>query len=209
MPEPEPVRLRFDVVAIVASAGGLTALSEVLSGLPPDFPAPVVVVQHMAPHHRSHLAAILSRRTRLRVKEAEEGDRLQPGVVYIAPPARHLLVGPEQKLALTQTARVRFVRPSADLLFESMAECLQERALAVVLTGTGQDGADGVRAIKKRGGMVIAQNEATAEYFGMPGAAIDTGSVDRVLPLPEIATTLVSLVQPDPDRGEPAAQKPE
>jgi two-component system chemotaxis response regulator CheB len=195
MPEPEPARPRFDGVAIVASAGGLNALGEVLSGLPLEFPAPVVVLLHLNPHHRSHLAAILGRRTCLRVKEAEEGDRLQPGTVYIAPPDRHLLVCPGPKLALTQTAQVHFVRPSADLLFASMAVCFQERALAVVLTGSGMDGADGVRAIKKCGGVVIAQNQATAEYFGMPGAAIESGSVDQVLPLEEIAPTLVALMK--------------
>ena len=97
-------------------------------------------------------------------------------------------------LSLTQSKLVHFLRPSADLLFESVAASYGERAIAVVLTGTGSDGAMGVKAIKKMGGTVIAQDEATAEFFGMPGAAIRSGSVDFVLPLEEIATTLVTLV---------------
>jgi two-component system, chemotaxis family, protein-glutamate methylesterase/glutaminase len=184
----------FDVVAIAASAGGLKALSEILAALPADFPAAVAVVQHVDPRHRSLMAAILDRRTALAVKEAEEGDQLRPGVVFIAPPNRHLLVNADGTISLTSSELVHFVRPSADLLFESVAANYKERAIAVVLTGTGSDGSMGVQAIKKMGGTVIAQDEATAEFFGMPGAAIHTGSADFVLPLDEIAPALISLV---------------
>lgn len=188
----------FDVVALAASAGGLTALSLVLAGLPAEFPAAVAIVQHLDPRHRSLMADILSRRTALRVKQAEEGDRLAPSTVYIAPPNRHLLVNPDGSLALSQTELVHFVRPSADLLFESVAASFKDRAIAVVLTGTGSDGAMGVQAIKKMGGTVVAQDEKSAEFFGMPGAAIKTGQVDCILPLDEIPEALVSLVM----RGE-------
>jgi two-component system chemotaxis response regulator CheB len=140
------------------------------------------------------MADILSRRTPLRVKQAEEGEPVAPAMVYIAPPNRHLLVNPDGTLSLTQSQLVHFLRPSADLLFESVAASYGERAIAVVLTGTGSDGAMGVQAIKKMGGTVIAQDEATAEFFGMPGAAIQSGSVDFVLPLDEIPTALVTLV---------------
>ncbi len=184
----------FDLVAIAASAGGLNALSEVLSNLPADFPATIVVVQHLDPRHRSLMAEILSRRTHLKVKQAEEGDTLELSTVYIAPPNRHLLVNPDRTLSLTQSKLVHFVRPSADLLFDSVAASHQERAIAVVLTGTGNDGAMGVQAIHKMGGTVIAQDKQTAEFFGMPSAAIQTGIVDFILPLPEIAPALVSLV---------------
>jgi two-component system chemotaxis response regulator CheB len=140
------------------------------------------------------MADILNRRTSLKVKQAEEGDQLCSGIVYIAPPNRHLLVNPDGTLSLTQSELVHFVRPSADLLFESVAASYKERAIAVVLTGTGSDGAMGVQAIKKMRGTVIAQNEETAEFFGMPGAAIQSGSVDFVLLLDEIPAALMTLV---------------
>ena len=184
----------FDVVALAASAGGLGALNLVFAELPGDFPAALVVVQHLDPRHRSLMAEILGRRTRLRVKQAAEGDELRPGTVFIAPPDRHLLVNPDGTLSLARTQLVHFVRPSADLLFESVAASYRERALAVVLTGTGIDGTMGVQAIKKMGGTVIAQDEPSSDFFGMPGAAIQTGSVDLILPLTGIAPALVGLV---------------
>lgn len=190
-----PVGQLFNIIALAASAGGLHALGEVLTMLPRGFPATLVVVQHLDPRHRSMMADILGRRTGLRVKQAVEGDLLQPGTTYIAPPNRHLLVNPDGTLSLSQSELVHFVRPSADLLFESVAASFRERAIAVVLSGSGSDGSMGVKAIKKMGGIVIAQSEQSAEFFGMPGAAIATGAVDFVLPLEKIPSTLVSLVK--------------
>jgi two-component system chemotaxis response regulator CheB len=184
----------YDAVAIAASAGGMAALSVVLGGLPGDFPASIVIVQHLDPRHRSLMAEILGRRTVLEVREAREGDKLAPGSVHIAPPDRHLLINPDGTLSLTQSELVHFVRPSADLLFESLAASCRERAIAVVLTGTGSDGSMGVQAVKSVGGTVIAQDERSSEFFGMPAAAIDTGQVDFILPLDEIAPALVTLV---------------
>lgn len=182
------------MVAIASSAGGLLALSELFAGLPENFPAALVVVQHLDPRHRSLMADILSRKTILKVKQADAGDRLQPGIVYIAPPDRHLLVDPDGTLSLSQSELVHFVRPSADLLFESAAASYRERAIAVVLTGTGNDGNMGVAAIKATGGVVIAQDEFSSEFFGMPGAAIRTGHVDYILALEQIAPALKNLV---------------
>ncbi|HEY2920731.1 MAG TPA: chemotaxis protein CheB, partial [Candidatus Binatia bacterium] len=173
---------------------GLRALSQVLAALPRDFPAAIVVVQHLDPRHRSLMADILSRSTPLTVKQAQEGDRVLPGITYIAPPNRHLLVNPDGTLSLSQSELVHFVRPSADLLFESVAASFKDRAVAVVLTGTGSDGSMGVKAIKKMGGTVIVQDEKSSEFFGMPGAAVQTGSVDFVLPLEEIPNALITLV---------------
>jgi len=183
------------VVALAASAGGLAALREVLSALPADFPAPVVVVQHLDPKHRSLMASILARCCRLRVKQAENGERLHPGVVYIAVPDYHLLVTADHTLALTRSELVHYVRPSADILFASVAAAFADRTVAVVLSGTGSDGDEGVRAVKRAGGTVIAQDPATSEFIGMPAAAIGTGSVDLVLPLSEVAPALVALTQ--------------
>ena len=181
-------------MAMAASAGGLTALGHVLSRLPSDFTAAIVVVQHLDPRHRSLMAEILDKRTSLEVRQAQEGDLLRPGTVYIAPPDHHLLVNSDGRLSLSRSELVHFVRPSADLLFESVAASYQERAIAVVLTGTGSDGSMGVAAIKKLGGIVIAQDELSAEYSGMPAAAVATKCVDFVLNLDEIAAALITLV---------------
>ncbi len=184
----------FDVVAIAASAGGLNAISTVLSSLPSDFPATIVVVQHLDPRHRSLMAEILNRNTSLRVKQAEDNEKIRPATVYIAPPDRHLLVNSDGTLALSQSELVHFVRPSADLLFESVAGSHKDRAIAVVLTGTGSDGSMGVQAIKKMGGTVICQSIESAEFTGMPLAAMQSKCVDFSLPLDEIAAALVTLV---------------
>jgi two-component system chemotaxis response regulator CheB len=189
----------FGIVALAASAGGLQALTEVVGHLPADFPAPLVIVQHLDPRHRSLMAEILGRHTSLEVREAAEGDALRPGCAYIAPPDRHLLVNPDGRLTLTQTQLVHFLRPSADLLFESVAASYRERAIAVVLSGTGQDGAMGVKAIKKMGGTVIVQDPSSAEFSGMPDAALQTRMVDFNLPLAEIAPALASLVAAQPE----------
>ncbi len=185
----------FDIVAVAASAGGLRALMKLLSALPSDFPAAVTVVQHLDPTHRSLMADILGRHSLLAVKHAEEDDLIQPGTVFVAPPDRHLLANADGRLSLSRTELVHFVRPSADLLFESVAASYKDRAIAVVLTGTGSDGAAGLQAVKKMGGTVIAQDEASSEFFGMPGAAIRSGHVDFVLPLDEIAPALIRLVR--------------
>jgi two-component system, chemotaxis family, protein-glutamate methylesterase/glutaminase len=183
------------IVAIAASAGGLAAISKILAGLPTEFPAAIVIVQHMDPKHRSLMAEILGRRTTLKVKQAEEGDILSASTVYIAKPNWHLLVKSDGRLSLNQSERVHFVRPSADLLFKSVATSYKDRAIAVVLTGTDSDGTDGVQAIKKMGGTVIAQDEATSEFFGMPGSAIKTGKVDFILSLDKIPSALIFSIK--------------
>jgi two-component system chemotaxis response regulator CheB len=187
------VQATINLVAIATSAGGLNALTEILSALPKDFPAAIAIVQHLDPNYDSQLAQILSPRTSLEVKQAVEGDLLRPGTVYIAPPNNHLLINSDNTTSLSKSELVNFSRPSADLLFESVAASFKERAIAVVLTGRGKDGASGLRAIKKMGGRAIAQDRSSSEHFSMPQAAIDTDLVDAVLPLEEIAAVLVSM----------------
>ena len=182
-----------DLVAIVGSAGGIRAMEQVLEGLPADLPAAVVIVLHLMPRRPSVLHSILGRRTRLPVKQAEQGDVLAPGRVYVAPPDAHLLVTAAGVLILERSELVHYVRPSADALLLSIAKDYAGRCLAVVLSGTGIDGAAGSAAIRAAGGTVVAQDEATSEHFGMPGAAILAGGVDEVLPLDEIAPTVVQL----------------
>lgn len=180
-------------VALAASAGGIHALLNILSSLPRDFAAPVLVVQHLSPQHPSWLAEILGRRSALPVVQARGGERLEAGTVYVAPPNHHLRVEADGCLALSDVAPVQHVRPSADVLFASLAEVWEDGAIAVVLSGTGHDGAEGVCAVKEHGGTVIAQDQTSAQFFGMPEAAFQTGVVDRVLPLEGIAPALMEL----------------
>jgi two-component system, chemotaxis family, protein-glutamate methylesterase/glutaminase len=184
----------FEIVAIAASAGGVFALTEIFKKLPGNLPASIVVVQHLDPRHRSLMPQIFGRRTNMPVDQAVEGMPVEPGHVYLAPPDRHMLINGDGTVSLTQTELVNFVRPSADLMFESVAAAYGERAIAVVLTGTGKDGSMGVTAIKSRGGTVIVQDEASSEFFGMPSAAIRTGAVDFVLALDEIPGALITLL---------------
>lgn len=187
---------RYAVVAVAASAGGITALGVLLGALPVGFPVPVLVVQHLDPRHETVIAHVLGRSTQLPVKLAEAGELARPGTIYVAPPNRHLLVGAAGLLALTDSELVHFVRPSADLLFESVAGAYGARAIACVLSGTGKDGSMGVTAVKSRGGTVIVEDPVSAEFKGMPQATADTGVVDFVLPLDEIAAVVRSLVEP-------------
>ncbi len=182
------------VVGVGASAGGIAALQEVLHGLPSDFPASVVVVLHLMPDHTSYLAEILSRTSALPVAQAEDGQSLERGRVYVAPPDHHLIVGTDGRLALEQSPPVRFLRPSIDLFLISLADSYDGRAVAVILSGAGGDGAQGVRRIKAAGGTVLAQEAGSAEHDGMPEAAAATGAVDSILPLAEIAEGIVAAV---------------
>ena len=182
------------VVALAASAGGLQVLGEVLAGLPVDLGAAILIVQHLDPNRPSHLAEILARRSGFPVKQVKAHDHLECGVAYVAPPDAHLTVDRVGDLTLSQGPRVHYVRPSADNLFESVAQNFGARAIAVVLTGMGVDGASGALSVKLHGGTVIVQDEATSAFFGMPGAAIAAGLVDRILPLSKIPGEITALV---------------
>jgi two-component system chemotaxis response regulator CheB len=168
-----------DIVAIVGSAGAVGAMQAVLAQLPADLDAAVLLVLHLTPHYKSMLATILAGSTRLAVHEATDGERLSPGRVYVAPPAAHLLVQADGHIRLDQSDLVHHVRPSADVLLLSIARDHPGRCLAVILSGTGLDGAAGAAAVKQAGGTVVAQDEATSEHFGMPGAAILAGASTR------------------------------
>lgn len=199
MNDPGTVRndpgMPYDIVAIAASAGGITALGRVLGSLPGGFPVPVLVVQHLDPRHKTVIAEVLGRRAKMPVKLAGEGEKAEPGTIYVSPPNRHLLVGADGVLTLSNSELVHFVRPSADLLFESVAGSYGPRAIACVLTGTGSDGAMGASAVKSRGGTVIAEDPGTAEFKGMPEAVVASGAVDFILPLDEVAAVIRGLVE--------------
>jgi len=168
----------------------------VIGALPRRFPAAVLVVQHLDPRHKSLLAELLARRTPLTVKEAVDRERIETGTVYIAPPDNHLLVA-HGHVSLTSSELVHYTRPSIDLLFESVAASYRDRAIGVVLTGSGMDGTTGIRAIKEQGGTTIAQDPQTAEYASMPAHACATSCVDFTLPLATIGPAVVSLVLGD------------
>ncbi|KAB8333522.1 chemotaxis protein CheB [Scytonema tolypothrichoides VB-61278] len=179
---------------MAASKGGLKAISQILSSLPAEFPAAIALVQYLHPQYRSHLAEILSSRTALQVKQAEDGELLCPGTVYIAVPNKHLVVNLDATLSLSDAPKVNFVRPAGDKLLASVGSSFKSRAIRVVLTGKDGDEVLGVLAIKKYEGTVIVQDEASSECFSMPKSAIDTGKVNFVLLLDAIAHRLVTLV---------------
>ncbi len=181
------------VVVLGASAGGLNAISIILASLLADFSAPIVIVQHLSPDFPSQMARILSGLTSLRVKQAEEGDCLQAGHVYIAPPGKHLLINLDLSLSLSVSAKVHHCRPSVDVLFRSAAASCGSRTIGVVLTGSDGDGTASIQAIKAAGGTTFAQDEQSSEDFSMPRHAAETGDVDFVLPLSEIAAALMDL----------------
>jgi two-component system chemotaxis response regulator CheB len=182
------------VIAIAASSGGLAALSTVLHQLPATLPAAILVLQHLSPDQRSYLSEILAGRTVLDVHQAEAGMRLEDGVVYVAPPGVHLLVGPDRRLVLSHLPPLNWCRPSADRMFTSVGERFGALGIAVVLTGHGADGAEGAQIMRRLGGTVLVQDDASSACTGMPRAARRAGAVDRVLSLGDIATELECLV---------------
>jgi two-component system chemotaxis response regulator CheB len=184
------------VVAIGVSTGGPQAMEYLLSQLPGDFPGAIVVVQHMPEGFTDMFARRLDEICPLHVKEAQSGDVLQPGRVLIAPGSRHLKVKrlPMGDIAvLSDEPRVNGHRPSADVLLRSVAEEFKAQAVGLLMTGMGDDGAEGLGAIKREGGMTIAQNEESCVVFGMPKAAVERGYAIRVVGLEVLGSTLLSI----------------
>ena len=190
----------YAVVAIASSTGGPQALLKILQGLPREFQTPILIVQHIAEGFTQGLADWLTREGGRPVRLAVEGERPTRGVVLLAPDGRHLLLNSDGHVALADDAP-REIRPSADRMLRSLAVTYGDRAVAVILTGMGRDGADGMRAMRLAGAYTIAQDEASSTIFGMPRAAILLGVVDEVLPLDRIAARLVSLVAAAAPRG--------
>jgi two-component system chemotaxis response regulator CheB len=186
--------VRVDVLAIGVSTGGPNALAVVIPALPADFPLPIVIVQHMPPVFTRFLADRLSSTSKLKVREGEEGGVVEPGVVWVAPGNYHMLLrrdGEQVRVGLNQATPENSCRPAVDPLFRSVADLYGNRSLGLILTGMGQDGLLGAGAIHAAGGQVLAQDEATAVVWGMPGAVVGAGLADRVLPLEQVATELV------------------
>ncbi|MFI5806819.1 chemotaxis protein CheB [Streptomyces sp. NPDC051561] len=180
----------FDVVCMTASLGGVSAYREILSELPESFPAALVLVQHRAVREQDSLARVLQYRSALPVRLLHDGDRLAPGVAHVVPSGRWAAFAPDGPVSLHPMDG----HCAGDSTFASAAAAFGPRLLAVVLTGRLQDGALGVRHVRGAGGRALAQDCITAEACGMPSAAMATGCIDFVLPLPVLAHALVSLV---------------
>ncbi|HET9593957.1 MAG TPA: chemotaxis-specific protein-glutamate methyltransferase CheB [Anaeromyxobacteraceae bacterium] len=195
-PTPAPrAAARRELVVIGASLGGPRALATVLKALPPEFPAPIAVVQHIAEGFTDGLAGWLAQESRLDVATARDGELLRPGRVLLAPSGRHLVVQRPGVARLSDAPPLDTFRPSVTPLFRSAAEAYGPRACGVLLTGMGRDGADGLLALRDAGALTVVQDEATSAVFGMPRAAIELGAAERVLPLGEIAAALLEEVR--------------
>ena len=182
------------VVAIACSAGGLSALQKILSDLPNDFPAPVIVAQHRGDYQIDLLLDLLRSCSNMPVKSAEWIQRLEPACIYVCPRGRHIELMNQRMLRTWSGPRLDYVRPSANLLFQSVARNFANRSLCVVLSGGGTDGALATRAVREAGGFVIVQDQASAEFPGMPAAAVEFGKVDLILPPEHIGCALSELI---------------
>ncbi len=182
----------FRVVAIGTSTGGPQALHQILSGLEPDCPG-IVVVQHMPATFTAALARWLDERCRIRVKEAEQGDLVEPGRALVAPGDRHLMLvrsGARFSVALADGPNVSGHKPSVDVLFKSVARAARASACGVILTGMGADGAQGLAEMRAAGAHTLGQNEASSVVYGMPQRAFEIGAVERVVDLAEVAAAI-------------------
>ena len=182
------------VVAIAASTGGPDALSIILSRLPERFPVPIVIAQHISDGFAGGMVGWLKTLSRVRVKVAVDGEPLEPGVAYVCPSESHMRVNPARRIALVARRPRDVYHPSCDLLLTSVAQSCGPKAVGVILTGMGNDGVAGMQGIRDAGGVTLAQDEKTSVIFGMPNLAIESGSIDRVLPIEEIAAEIVRAV---------------
>jgi len=182
------------IISIAASTGGPAAVAYVLRNIPENTP-PILVVQHMQKGMTKLFSEGLNQECKIKVKEAEEGDVVQEGLALIAPGGFHMLVAKNGKINLTTSPPVNYVRPSADVMMKSAAKTYAAKSIGVILTGMGVDGAKGVEAIKKKGGVTIAQDKKTCVVFGMPDAAIKTGCVDFVTPLESIPKEIMDACE--------------
>ncbi len=189
-----PFSANDPLVVIGSSTGGPKALQEVIPHLPADLQAAVVIVQHMPAGFTKSLAQRLNDMSPLSVQEATDGDRLAKGLILLAPGDYHMEIHDNRRIKLTKAPRRNHVRPAVDITMETAADHFGKSVLGVILTGMGSDGTDGARRIKARGGHIIAENEETSVVYGMPRSVVEAGLADTVVPLPEVAQTIVKMV---------------
>jgi two-component system chemotaxis response regulator CheB len=186
--------VNYDLVVIGGSWGGMRAVEALLHGLGDDCPAAIVVALHRGTDDGARLPRLLQHYTALPVREVEDKDDLHAGTLYLAPADYHTLIEAKGTIGLSTEERVRYARPSIDVLFRTAAEAYRERCVGIVLTGANDDGADGLRRIKELGGVAIVQDPGSAERQEMPTAAIEATNADVVLPLGDIGLFLRGLL---------------
>jgi len=183
---------KINCIVIASSTGGPMALCQLCSGLPANFPVPILLVQHNTSGFDKGFVQWLDGYSHLKVQLAQEGVYPLKGNVYVAPTDKHLIIG-SSGIALDDSDPINNQKPAADILFKNAAQIFGSELISVVLTGMGNDGAEGTRFVKQAGGITIAQDEASSMIYGMPGAAVETGCIDMILPLNEIAQKLIFL----------------
>ncbi|MCI5160346.1 MAG: chemotaxis protein CheB [Candidatus Electrothrix sp. AUS1_2] len=188
--------MRYKAVVIGTSAGGIEAVVHLLSTLPARFPLPIVLVQHLHKDQDGSLVRFYKERTRLKVEEAEEKERIQAGYVYVAPPDYHLLLERDETFSLSLDDKVNYSRPSIDVLFESAADVYGPRLVGILMTGANHDGAFGLQRIKAYGGLVVVEDPATAKFPEMPKSALACTDVDYVLSLDALSKFLLTFADP-------------
>ncbi|PTL78747.1 chemotaxis-specific protein-glutamate methyltransferase CheB [Vitiosangium sp. GDMCC 1.1324] len=194
-PAPAPVGMPYGVLAVACSTGGPQVLFRMLSELPADFSTPIAIVQHINAAFSESLAGWLANSSKLKVRLAQDGEQLLPGNVLIAPPGQHMMIPFRGRVALRPGVERDGHMPSGTVLMESAAKAYGRRTLGLILTGMGEDGAEGMLAIKQAGGMTLAQNEESCVVFGMPGAAVARKAVDHLVHGDDIAGALVRLAR--------------
>lgn len=193
VPTKEEIK-KFQIIAIASSTGGPKTLRNILSKLPVNFPIPIVIVQHISEGFTKGLVDWWDSECRIKIQEGKDAERLCEGVVYVSPSFVHMTVTKGGRIRLEDTPPVGGHKPAANVLLSSVAEAYPQSAIGVILTGMGDDGAIGIKAIKEAGGFTIAQDEASCAIFGMPKVAIEMGVVDKVVPLDEIPEELIKRV---------------
>ena len=203
---PSPGTQSVDILAIGVSTGGPNALAEVFPAFPADFPIPIVIVQHMPPIFTKCLAERLTAKSAIAVHEGQVGEKLLAGHAWIAPGDYHMTLQrttEDVQLAMNQDPPENSCRPAVDVLFRSVAEIYGNRMLAVILTGMGQDGLRGCELVREQGGQILVQDEASSVVWGMPGAVVQAGIADKILPLKQIASEIITRARvgrvPKPD----------
>lgn len=199
-----PGRIPFEVVSVGVSTGGPPAVQKLLSAFPADFPAPVLIAQHMPPAFTGPFAARLNAQCAIEVKEAAPVERARPGTVYICPGGKHLRLenkGGTLSVVVTEEPREALYKPSASVLMETSGIAVGRKALCVMLTGMGSDGLEGAKVLKEKGGWVIAQNEFSCVVYGMPKAVVDAGLADEVVDINDMAAVILAHFNRNPLPG--------
>jgi len=185
--------MKYEAIVIGVSSGGMSAMKVVFSLLPKDFNTPIIIVQHINARSDSQWIKLLNNESNLHIKEADEKEAIVAGNIYIAPPNYHLLIEKDKTFSLTIDERVNYARPSIDVLFESAAEAYKNKLIGIVLTGSNNDGTNGIKRIKEYGGLAIVQDPNTAESAYMPKSAIAAIEPDYILPLENIVELLIKI----------------